>query len=141
MNISKLQKIIVHALSDQKDILNILNSDNSLLINCTDESDYCISIMKSKHTFIHNDSEEKFADEYLATHSNEDFAKDLLNMTNSHPGFFLYYMIFAKLEEMSIIDRGLFYHLNDSIIHYEDELTLYIIRLLMHFNINNKEID
>lgn len=66
-------------------------------------------------------------------------------MTSSHPGFFLYYMIFAKSEEMSIINRDLFYHPNDniinyeSIIYYENEPALYIIRLLMHFNIENKE--
>ncbi len=45
-------------------------------------------------------------------------------------------MIFAKLEEMGIIDKGLFYHLNDSVVHYEDELSLFIVKLLAHVNVN-----
>ena len=44
-------------------------------------------------------------------------------------------MIFAKLEEMGIIDRGLFYHLNDSIVYHEDELSLFIVKLLAHVNV------
>ncbi len=46
----------------------------------------------------------------------------ITNTLSTHPGFFFYFMIFMKLEEMRIIDKALFYHLNDSIVYYENEL-------------------
>ena len=42
---------------------------------------------------------------------------------------------------MGIIDKGLFYHLNDSVVHYEDELSLFIVKLLAHVKIKGDEED
>lgn len=141
MDIKKLKKLIADALSDYDDICSILNSDSSLLISSIDGSNFLVNILESKRTLIHRDREEKAVQEYLTTHLEEDFAKDILNMVNEHPGFFVCFMLFTKLEEMEIIDRGLFYHLNDSVVRYEDEVSLFIAELLGHFSINNEETD
>lgn len=58
------------------------------------------------------------------------------NTLSTNPGFFFYFMIFMKLEEMRIIDKALFYHLNGSIVYYENELNAYIIELLNHFKLS-----
>ncbi|MDE6846969.1 MAG: hypothetical protein K2J99_14570 [Lachnospiraceae bacterium] len=141
MTLDDFQRLLTCALYDQNEICHILNSNGSLLVSCDDESNFYINILESKWTFIHNDCEEKYAREYLATHTDEDFAEDILSMTTCHLGFFLYFMIFTKLEEMGIIDRGLFYHLNDSIVHYEDELSLFIAELLAHINLSDNGKD
>lgn len=138
MTLDDFQRLLTRALYDQSEICHILNSNNSLLVSCDDESNFYINILESKWTFIHDDYEEAHAKEYLATHSDEDFAEDILNMSTCHPGFFLYFMIFSKLEEMGIIDRGLFYHLIDSIVHYEDELSQFIVELLAHINVDDE---
>ena len=138
MTLDDFQRLLTCALYDQGEICHILNSNNSLLVSCDDKSNFYINILESKWTFIHDDYEETYAREYLATHTDEDFAEDILNMVKCHPGFFLYFMIFTKLEEMGIIDRGLFYHLNDSIVHYEDELSLFIAEVLAYINVDDE---
>ena len=137
MTLDNFQKLLNHALSQQDKIRHILNSDTSLLVSCTDESNFFINILESKRTFIHDGQEEKHADEYLTTHSDEDFAQDILDLTTTHPGFFLYFMIFTKLEELGIIDSGLFFHLNDSIIYHDKELDTFTLELLKHLKIDN----
>ena len=136
MTLYNFQRLLTDALYNQGEICHILNSNNSLLVSCDDESNFYVNILESKWTFIHDDYREKYVYEYLATHSKENFSEDILSMAVCHPGFFLYFMIFTKLEEMGIIDRGLFYHLNDSIVHYEDELSIFIVELLAHISIN-----
>ncbi len=137
MTLDNFQRLLTCALYNQNEITHILNSYNSLLVSCDDESNFYINILESKWTFIHDDNEERYAREYLATHTDENFAEDILNMASGHPAFFICFMLFTKLEEMRIIDRGLFYHLNDSIVHYEDELSLFIAELLARININD----
>lgn len=133
MTLENFRKLLACALYNQSEICHILNSNNSLLVSCDDDSNFYINILESKRTFIHDD--EKYTSEYFATHTDENFAEDVLSMAVCHSGFLLYFMIFAKLEEMGIIDRGLFYHLNDSVVHNEDELSLFIIKLLAHVNV------
>ena len=135
MTLESLRRLLACALHNQREICHILNSNNSLLVSCNDDSNFYINILESKRTFIHDDYETKYTNEYLATHTDENFAEDILSMAARHHGFLLYFMIFAKLEEMGIIDRGLFYHLNDSVVHYEDELSLFIVKLLAHVNV------
>lgn len=137
MTLNSFQRLLTYALYNQSEICHILNSTNSLLVSCNDESNFFIRILESKKTFIHDDYEEKYANEYLATHTDENFVEDILRMEVDHPGFFLCFMIFTKLEEMGIIDRGLFYHLNDSIAYYEDELSLFLTELLAHIKVND----
>lgn len=137
MTLADIQLLVFNTLSTHPQISHILNSDHSLIVNCTDNSNFYINILESKRTFIHDSQEEKIVDEYFATHSDIDFAKDILGLTSTHPGFFFYFMIFMKLEEMGIIDKALFYHLNDNIVYYENELSAYIVELLGHFNIND----
>lgn len=131
------QTLICDALSEQKEICNILNSEKSILVSCADESSFLINILESKLTFIHDEQEEKFESEYLASHSDEDFAADILDMAVTHLSFFLYFMVFSKLEEMDIIDRGLFYHLCDCIIDSENELDQFLIKVLAHFRLDD----
>lgn len=129
--------LICGALSRQKEIANIFNSEKSILCSCVDESSFLVNILESKLTFIHDEEEEKFASEYLARHTDEDFAADILDMVTTHPSFFLYFMIFSKLEEMDIIDRGIFYHLCDSVIDSENELDQFLIKVLAHFRLDD----
>lgn len=140
MTSSDFQLLLSNTLSNQNEIDHILNSDNSLLVSCTDKSNFLLNILESKRTFIHDDHEEKFANEYIATHSAEDFWEAVLELKNSHPGFLLYFLIFAKLEELGIIDSGLFFHLNDSIVYYEKELDTFTIELLRHVKINDNQM-
>ncbi len=135
MTLERFRRLLACALYKQSEICHILNSNNSLLVSCDDESNFYINILESKRTFTHDDYEAKYTNEYLATHTDENFAEDILSMAGCHHGFLLYFMIFAKLEEMGIIDRGLFYHLNDSIVYHEDELSLFIVKLLAHVNV------
>jgi len=136
MTLDNFQRLLTCALYNQSEITHILNSDNSLLVSCDDESNFYINILEPKWTFIHDD-EERYAREYLATHTDENFAEDILNMAIGHPAFFVCFMVFTKLEEMGIIDRGLFYYLNDSVVHNEDELSLFIAELLARINVND----
>lgn len=131
------QTLICDALSGQKEIFNILNSEKSILVSCVDESSFLVNILESKLTFIHDEQEEKFASEYLASHTDEDFAADILDMAVTHPSFFLYFMLFSKLEEMEIIDRGLFCHLCDCIIDSENELDRFLTKILEHFRLGD----
>lgn len=139
MTSKDFQLLFANALSTQENICHILNSDNSLLISCTDKSDFFINILESKQKFARDDRQEKFANEYLATHSDEEFAQDILSLTSSHPGFFLYFMVFMKLKEMGIIDNFLFDHLNTSIVYYEDELNAFIAKIFSRLSTNGNE--
>ncbi len=141
MTLESLRRLLACALHNQREICHILNSNNSLLVSCNDDSNFYINILESKRTFIHDDCETKYTNEHLATHTDGNFAEDILSMAACHHGFLLYFMIFAKLEELGIIDRGLFYHLNDSVVHYEDELSLFIVKLLAHVNVKEDRKD
>lgn len=134
MTLKDFQILISNTLSSQKEICHLLVSNNSLLVSCTDKSDFYINILESKRTFIHNDQKENYVEKYIATHSDKDFANDILNLATCHPGFFLYFLLFMKLKELEVIDNSLFYHLNDSIIHYESELNTFTIELLNRLN-------
>lgn len=135
------QTFISNILSNQEEIIHILNSDHSLLVSCTDGSSYFMNILESKRTFIHDDSEEKFVNEYITTHTKENFAQNLLNLVSGHSGFFLYFMIFTKLKELGIIDSGLLYHLIDNVVHYEKELDEFTVRLISHLNISHDDLN
>lgn len=134
MTLDDFQILITDTLSNQKEICHILSSNGSLLVSCTNESNFYINILESKRTFIHDDRKESSIEKYITTHSDKDFAKDILSLTTCHPGFFLYFLIFSKLKELGVIDNSLFYHLNDSIIHYENELNAFTIELLNRLN-------
>ena len=127
MTLEHFRRLLACALYNQIEICHILNSNNSLLVSCDDNSNFYINILESKRTFIHDDYATEYTNEYLATHTDKNFAEDILNMATCHHGFLLFFMIFAKLEEMGIIDRGLFYHLNDSIVHHEDEFGICVL--------------
>lgn len=137
MTPENFQKLLTNALSYQDKVCHILNSDTSLLVSCTDESNFFINILESKRTFIHDNQEEKYAMDYYSSHSVEDFRDAVLDLRTYHPGFFLYFLIFTKLEELGIIDSGLFFHLNDSIVHYEKELDVFTIELLKRLKIDS----
>ena len=141
MTLADFQTLISNTLSNQEEIIHILNSDTSLLVNCTDGSNFFINILESKQTFIHDDYAEKYVNEYMTTHSKEDFAQDILNLASHHSVFLLYFMIFTKLEEMGVIDRGLLYHLIDNIIHYENEIDEFTARLMSHLKLNGNRSD
>ena len=132
MTIKELKKKILDALTSQEMILNISDSEKSLLINCSDESSFFIKISESDIKFTHNDYDDE-VNQYLATHSEKDFAADLLEAMKSHPAFFLYFMIFTKLKEKEIIDTGLFYHIMDNIILCETEFEELIAKLLIRY--------
>lgn len=131
------QTILTNALTYQNEIIHILNSECSLLVSCNDGSNFYINILESKPTFIHDNQEEKYAMDYYSSHSVEDFRNAVLDLKTYHPGFFLYFLIFTKLEELGIIDSGLFFHLNDSIVHYEKELDVFTIELLRRLKIDD----
>ena len=82
------QILISDTLSNQKEICHILSSNGSLLVSCTDESNFYINILESKRTFIHDDRKESSIEKYITPHSDKDFAKDILSLTTCHPGFF-----------------------------------------------------
>ena len=132
MTIKDLKKKILEALTNQEKILHISESENSLLINCNDESCFFINILKSNFKHINNNYNDE-VNQYLATHSEKDFASDLLEAMKSHPAFFLYFMIFTKLKEKEIIDTGLFYHIMDNIILCETEFEELIAKLLIRY--------
>ncbi len=136
MTLENFQKLISTALSYQDNVCHILNSDTSLLVSCNDGSSFYINILESKPAFIHDNQEEKYAMDYYSSHSVEDFRNAVLDLRTYHPGFFLYFLIFTKLEELGIIDSGLFFHLNDSIVHYEKELDVFTIELLKSIRID-----
>lgn len=137
MTLKFFQTLTANALNNQNEIICVLNSENSLLVSCTDGSNFFINILESKQTFIHDNQTEKYALEYYASHSVEDFRKIVLDLGTSHPGFFLYFLIFTKLEELGIIDEALFFHLNDCIAHYEKEVDAFTIELLKHIRIDD----
>lgn len=141
MTLKDFQRLLTCPLYNQNEINYILNADNSLLVNCNDESIFYINILNSKWTFLHDDREERYVREYLATHTDENFAEDILDLAIAHPAFFIYFMIFTKLKEMGIIDRALFYHLNDCVVHCENELGLFIAELLARIHINDTGTD
>ena len=132
MTIKELKKKILDALKNQEMILNIFDYEKSLLINCRDESSFFINILESDIKFTHNDYDDE-VNKYLATHSEKDFAADLLEVMKGHPAFFLYFMLFTKLKEKEIIDTGLFYHIMDNIILCEAEFEELITKLLIRY--------
>lgn len=107
------------------------------MVSCTDESNFFINILESKRTFIHDHPEENYAMNDYSSHSAEDFRDNVLDLRTYHPGFFPYFLIFTKLEEPGIIDSSLFFHLNDSIVHYEKELDVFAIKSLRRLKIDN----
>lgn len=139
MTIKDFQILIINILSHQKEILHIFESDDSLLVTCNDESSFLVNIFGSKHTFIHDESDAGFINQYMETHSEEEFARDILKMATTRPGFFFYFMTFSKLEEMKIIDSGLLYHIMDSIIYYEREFDEFIVKTLWQYGIGDNE--
>lgn len=135
MTIKELQKKITDALSSHEIIKYVLESDDSILIRCHDKSGFLIHIIESN--IAHNEFKDEYINTYLATHSDSEFAQDLLDITNSHPTFFLYFMIFAKLKELSLIDQCMFYHILDNVIEHEQELNDFLVSLLTHHRIND----
>jgi len=133
MEIKDFCSLIIDTLSDEKEIMHMLKSDNSILAACNDGSNYYINILESKRTFIHGREDNEFIKEYMMKHSKEGFAENILGMIEEQPGFFCYFMILHKLKEMKIIDTVLFYHIMDNIIWNTQELNEFISRLLNHF--------
>ncbi len=84
MTLESFQRLLACSIYNQSEICHILNSNNSLLISCNDDSNFYIRILESKRTFIHDD--EKYTNEYLATHTDENFAEDILSMAACHHG-------------------------------------------------------
>ncbi len=129
---------IASALLEQATIINVFKADTSLIVNCSDQSSFFINIIKSQFSYIHDDSCNNIVNEYIDTHAKEDFAKDLLSMTQDHPAFFLYFMLFMKLEELEIIDEGLFLHIMDHIAFCEQDFDHFLLQLLLHYNIGKQ---
>lgn len=138
MTVKEFRKQLIEALSNQKTKFHILESDASLLITCYDKSSFLLNILESKFTFLHNNCADEEVEYYFATHSNEEFAQDILSTLKSKPAFFFFYMICTKLEEKKIIDSALFYHILDSVISDEQEFEEFLTRVL--WNYNNKYI-
>lgn len=138
MTIKEFEKQIIDALAHHETIINILESDNSLLINCCDKSCFFINILESKFTFIHNDCDEE-AEKYFLSHSKKEYVQDILRTAEIHPAFFLYFMIFSKMKEMGIIDRCLYYHILDNIVHYEYEFEQFIVEIIHQINGNKND--
>lgn len=133
MEIKDFCSLVIDALTDEKKILHMLESDNSILVTCNDESDFYINILESKRTYIHDREGNEFIKEYITVHDKEDFAKSILGMVKEQPGFFCYFMILHKLEEMKIINTALFYHIMDNIAWNTQELNEFISRLISCF--------
>lgn len=133
MDIKSFCVLLTESLKNKKRITHILESDNSILVACNDGSNFFINIMESKRTFIHEHEERQFIEEYVAIHSKEDFAENILEMIQKEPGFVFYFMIIQKLEEMNIIDTCLFFHIMDNIIWNTKELDEYLNKLLNRF--------
>lgn len=133
MDINAFCALLAESLTNKKKITNILESDNSILVACNDGSNFFINILESKRTFIHEREERKLIEEYVAVHSKEDFAGTILEMIQEEPGFIFYFMIIQKLEEMNIIDTGLFFHIMDNIIWNTKELDEFLNKLLNRF--------
>lgn len=139
MTLTSFQTLIYTILSQQKEIIHVLNSDGSLLVSCDDGSNFFINVLESRRTFIHEDCNEETICEYLSAHTKEDFTQDILNLASSHPSFFMYFLIFTRLEEMRIIDRGLLYHIIDNIIFHENELDEFMAKLISHIKSNHSD--
>ena len=88
MTVKDFQAIFISSLAKQKEINHIIESDNSVLVSCNDNFSFFVNIMESKGIYVHNESDEKAMEEYFATHTDEEFAKDIVDMTAVHPGFF-----------------------------------------------------
>lgn len=131
MTQADFQEKIKNGLINQGLVEHILEADNSLLVNCTDKSNFLINILSSKYTFLHDNDDE--IENYLLTHTNAEFTLDLIKITEEYPAFFLYFMLITKLREEKIIDKGLFYHIMDNIVVREDEFEEFIIKLLSHY--------
>lgn len=137
MTLKDFQEYLDENLSNSEQILHILKSDNSLLINCNDKSNFLINILESKFTFSHNNANDEKMEAYILRNTKEDFANDLLLTVQNHPAFFFYFMIFSKLEEKKILDTGMFYHILDCIIYNEKDLNEFLVKLLAHYNLDN----
>ena len=96
MTTKDFQILIINILSHQKEILHIFESDDSLLVTCNDESSFLVNIFGSKHTFIHDESDAEFINQYMETHSEEEFTRDILNMAATRPGFFSILRLFQN---------------------------------------------
>lgn len=129
MTQKEFQAMVADCLSQDKRIKSVLCADRSLLIGCSDQSSFLMNVLKSQWTFEHCNLEHLSMDECAAAYGKEGFANDLLDMADSHSSFFFLFMLFNKLEEMGIIDEGLFYHLSDSIAHCEDEMGVFLSKL------------
>lgn len=137
MTLKNFQEHLVENLIKSEQILHILKSDNSILINCIDESNFLINIIESKFTFLHNNTDDEKTEAYILEHTKNNFAQDLLLTVQDHPAFFFYFMIFSKLEEKKILDAGMLYHILDCVIYYEKDLNEFLIRLLAHYKLSN----
>ena len=51
MTLERFRRLLACALYKQSEICHILNSNNSLLASCDDESNFYINILESKRTF------------------------------------------------------------------------------------------
>lgn len=93
-----------------------------MLIECNDESSFIINIFEPKSDLIRKEQENEYIDKYIETHTDEEFAQDLLSTIKSHPVFFLYFMFLAKLKEIKFVDKYTFSYIMDNVIQHEQEL-------------------
>ena len=133
MTLEDFKKNTIDMWKNSELVYHVLESENSILVNCKNESCFLVNILESKFTFLHNDTEDNKVKEYFSTHSKKEFAETLLKTAENHQGFFLYYMLFTKLEEKGIIDKCLYYHILDSIVDREYEFEEFILRVLQHY--------
>lgn len=108
------------------------------MVSCNNRFSFFVNIVESKGAFIHSENDGREVEEYFISHTDEEFARDIVNTMEMHPGFFYYFMIFKKLEEMDIIDDGLFSHVMDSIFFYQKEFDEFIIKLLNHYQLGER---
>lgn len=135
MTIQDFHKLLSGILKKQEQIHHILESGNSFLVSCQDDATFFINITESKKTFIHDGNNMRQEKEYFATHTKLKFTKELADMSVGHPGFFYYFIVFKKLEEVGIIDNALFCHIMDCIVYYNHEFDEFMVRILNHYNI------
>lgn len=133
MTVKDFQAIVVSSLEEREEITHIMESEHSVLVSCNNQFSFFVNIMESKGAFIHSESNRREIDEYFMSHTDEEFAKDVMNAMKKHPGFYFYFMVFKKLEEMGFIDSGLFSHVMDSIVFYEEEFDKFMAKFLNHY--------
>lgn len=135
MTIKDFQEMFISSLAEREEVTHIMESEHSVLVSCNNCSSFFVNIVESKRAFIHSENDGREVEEYFISHTKEEFARDIVKMMETQPGFFYYFMIFKKLEEMNIIDDGLFSHVMDSILFYQKEFDEFIVKLLNRYRL------